>query len=322
VNYYNHHIGDYAQATSHLSILEDGVYSRLLRKYYSNEQPLPANVDAIARQIGARSEPERAALQAVLQDFFTLREDGWHQERCDAEIEVFHDKLADLELAKDNAKIRQRRAREHRKSLFEELRSLGVVPAFSSSNAELADMLARTRNSAEKKDDKCLPSDLAAAAASADAHARLTRDTAALTRDDTASPNSNPQAPTTKRHKSAASRTDTDHLQPGFLEFWSVWPKSPRKEARGKCAEVWKGNDLERIASLVVAHVKAKTQAGWAEKGGAYMEAPLVYLNQRRWEGAELPQQTTTLKSAGGTRHAGLHQLNHKEGVNEDGTVD
>ena len=28
MNYYEHHIGDYAAATGHLSLLEDAVYSR------------------------------------------------------------------------------------------------------------------------------------------------------------------------------------------------------------------------------------------------------------------------------------------------------
>jgi uncharacterized protein YdaU (DUF1376 family) len=38
MNYYEHHIGDYAEATSHLTFVEDAAYSRLIRKYYSTEK--------------------------------------------------------------------------------------------------------------------------------------------------------------------------------------------------------------------------------------------------------------------------------------------
>jgi uncharacterized protein YdaU (DUF1376 family) len=92
VNYYEHHLGDYAEATAHLSILEDGVYSRLIRKYYATEKPLPADVNVTQRLIGARTREERAAVELVLKEFFELREDGWHQVRCDDEIERFQAK--------------------------------------------------------------------------------------------------------------------------------------------------------------------------------------------------------------------------------------
>ncbi len=37
MNYYEHHIGDYAEATAHLTFIEDATYSRLIRKYYATE---------------------------------------------------------------------------------------------------------------------------------------------------------------------------------------------------------------------------------------------------------------------------------------------
>ena len=45
MNYFEHHIGDYDEATSHLTAREDGIYSRLIRKYYAKERPLPADVE-------------------------------------------------------------------------------------------------------------------------------------------------------------------------------------------------------------------------------------------------------------------------------------
>lgn len=86
MNFYKHHIGDYAAATSHLSILEDGVYSRLLRIYYRDEKPLPSDLRAVQRLACARSEDEREAVTLVLEEFFVQEEDGWHSKRCDEEI--------------------------------------------------------------------------------------------------------------------------------------------------------------------------------------------------------------------------------------------
>lgn len=87
MNYYKHHIGDYAAATAHLSILEDGAYSRLLRIYYRDEGPLPADVKAVQRLAGARTREEREAVEVVLNEFFDLCDDGWRNKRADEEVE-------------------------------------------------------------------------------------------------------------------------------------------------------------------------------------------------------------------------------------------
>ncbi len=92
MNYYEHHIGDFAQATAHLSFVEDAAYSRLIRKYYAEERPLPADIKAVQRLTGARAKEERQAIADMLQEFFQLEEDGWHNKRCDAEIARYRDK--------------------------------------------------------------------------------------------------------------------------------------------------------------------------------------------------------------------------------------
>lgn len=76
---------------------------------------------------------------------------------------------------------------------------------------------------------------------------------------------------------------------PGFAAFWKTWPTSTRKEAKGKCLEAWKRARAEPNAAAVLAHVEAlKDSPTWREAGGKYIPAPLVYLNNRRWEGADL----------------------------------
>jgi hypothetical protein len=75
----------------------------------------------------------------------------------------------------------------------------------------------------------------------------------------------------------------------GFARFWTEWPAGKRKEARGMCAGVWGREGLEAMAEQIVQHVVAKRdRTDWAHDGGQYVEAPLVYLNQRKWEGADL----------------------------------
>jgi uncharacterized protein YdaU (DUF1376 family) len=86
VNYYKRHIGDYAAATRHLSLLEHGVYAMLLDVYYASEKPLPADLSSAQRLVGAKNKVERDAVTTVLKEFFRLGDDGWHQIRCDEEI--------------------------------------------------------------------------------------------------------------------------------------------------------------------------------------------------------------------------------------------
>ena len=84
MNYYKRHIGDYMKDASHLSLLEHGIYMRLLDLYYTREAAIP--VDKAARLIGARSQEEKDALSAVLAEFFEERDGCYRQSRCEAEI--------------------------------------------------------------------------------------------------------------------------------------------------------------------------------------------------------------------------------------------
>jgi len=103
MNYYEHHIGDYTVATTHLTFIEDATYSRLLRRYYSTEKPLPSDVKLIQKLIGAVSSLEKNAVVNMLNEFFVLTADGWRQRRCDHEIKRYKDKQ---NKAKRNAESR------------------------------------------------------------------------------------------------------------------------------------------------------------------------------------------------------------------------
>lgn len=76
----------------------------------------------------------------------------------------------------------------------------------------------------------------------------------------------------------------------GFVRFWGAWPSSSRKAARGKCWQLWRKGGFDSQADQILAHVEAmKLSDDWLKDGGAFIPAPMVYLNQRRWEGADPP---------------------------------
>ena len=100
MHYYQHHIGDYRKDTSHLTLLEHGIYRQLLDLYYISEKPLDANA---LRLICARTDEEQAMAMQLLNEFFTKKGDKYFHARCDNEIQLYHGKSTK---AKASAKVR------------------------------------------------------------------------------------------------------------------------------------------------------------------------------------------------------------------------
>jgi uncharacterized protein YdaU (DUF1376 family) len=143
MNYYEHHIGDYAEATAHLTFVEDAAYSRLIRKYYATEKPIPADLKKAQRLVGAREKVEREAVVAVLEEFFELRDDGWHQVRCDRDIARFKDGEPEREVKKANEDNRLKRHREERARLFKVVTDAGLHAPWNIGMTELRDIVKR-----------------------------------------------------------------------------------------------------------------------------------------------------------------------------------
>lgn len=144
MNYYERHIGDYLKDTAHLTLLEHGVYTRLLDVYYTREGPIPTK--EAARLIGARDKDERAALQMVLGEFFTESPEGWRQKRCDEEISRFHEGDEDRERREQNERERVRKHREDRARMFDALRAVGQTPKWNIATDALRDLVKRYCN--------------------------------------------------------------------------------------------------------------------------------------------------------------------------------
>jgi uncharacterized protein YdaU (DUF1376 family) len=143
VNYYEHHLGDYMRDAAHLSMVEEGAYRRLIDSYYIREAPIPDDPDQIYKLARATTKTERNAVDYVLRQFFQLAADGWHQRRCDEEIELYKDGEPEREAKRAADRERQRRARERRAQLFAALREHGQVPPWNTSTGDLEAMLSR-----------------------------------------------------------------------------------------------------------------------------------------------------------------------------------
>lgn len=99
MNYYPRYPAHYQSKTLHLSMEQDGAYSRLLDWYYYNERPIPhASRYAVAR---AMTPSERRSTDAVLREFFQLEHGIWTQHRTETEIAKARPKI---DAARENGK--------------------------------------------------------------------------------------------------------------------------------------------------------------------------------------------------------------------------
>lgn len=87
MNYYPRYMGDYQSDTMHLSMTEDGAYTRLLDHYYGKGKPLPGDLKQLCRIARALDKIEQDAVAAVADEFFPVGPDGLrHNARADTEI--------------------------------------------------------------------------------------------------------------------------------------------------------------------------------------------------------------------------------------------
>lgn len=94
-----------------------------------------------------------------------------------------------------------------------------------------------------------------------------------------------------KGHKQECKEVKERNITPptppsdGFTLFWMAWPKHRRKAAKAKCRDLWRKKNLQAKTSHIVAVVEtAKRSRDWLKDEGEYIPAPLVWLNQERWD--------------------------------------
>lgn len=209
MNYYERHIGDYIKNTAHLTLLEHGVYSRLLDVYYTREGPIPD--DKVARLVGARTEPETQALQVVLQEFFELRDGAWAQDRCDQDIAAYLSGEPEREVKKANEDNRLKRHRHERAALFKVLTDRGEHAPW---NIGIEDL--RQRVSALQADTPETPP------ATQPATATATPATATQT------PDTSHQSPEEKNTHTSADKLPPTQVKAVIELYHEVLPEMPR----------------------------------------------------------------------------------------------
>lgn len=137
MNYYEHHLGDYAKDTTSLTMLEEGAYRRLIDAYYIKEKPLPVEEMKVFKLARASTKQEKVAVRSVLDEFFSLQPDGFHHKRCDEEIERYRVGQEESDGKRENENERQKRHRAERKEMFATLRARSIVPPWDASTATL-----------------------------------------------------------------------------------------------------------------------------------------------------------------------------------------
>lgn len=111
MHYYPHHIGDYERDTAALTLLEHGVYGKLMRSYYATERPLPPDHASLFRICGALNKAEREAVITITQRFFIPGQDGQlYHKRIEEEIANYRALVKNAALGgKASAEARKRR---------------------------------------------------------------------------------------------------------------------------------------------------------------------------------------------------------------------
>lgn len=89
--YYRWFPGDYIRDTVHLGWIEDCAYRRLIDLYQIHGRPIKNDRAYIMRAVRAQEPEQQAAVDTILAEYFTLKSDGWHQKKCDSEIEFRRD---------------------------------------------------------------------------------------------------------------------------------------------------------------------------------------------------------------------------------------
>ena len=76
-----------------------------------------------------------------------------------------------------------------------------------------------------------------------------------------------------------------------FERFWKAYPSSPRKGGKIDCKKRWDRYECEKDLDLILKHLAyMATTEMWIKGNGAFIPMPATYLNQRRWDGAEIPE--------------------------------
>lgn len=258
MNYFEFYPGDYLRDTTRLTLAEHGAYLRLLMAYYSDEQPLPAENDALFRIVSAQNSAEKQAVLKVADLFFPVTRDGVRRNgRADEEIAKASNRMDSKGERKSTEAERQQRYRDRRADMFTALARVGIVPKYNISMDELTSLV--TQNVTSQTVTNVTPS----------------RPSHTATRPQTPDPNK-------QQDQDLLGETSLPPPQKRFDDFWAVYPV---KKGRAAAEAKWKARKLDAIADQIIADVKlrAATDRQWLE---GFIPHGSTYVNGKGWEDA------------------------------------
>jgi len=94
MHYYHHNIGDFNNATRHLTRLERSLYRDMIELYYDTEKQLPLDISIICRKIIADFNECSTVVEQLLNEFFMKTPNGWYHDRCESEIDIFNSSMS------------------------------------------------------------------------------------------------------------------------------------------------------------------------------------------------------------------------------------
>lgn len=80
----------------------------------------------------------------------------------------------------------------------------------------------------------------------------------------------------------------------GFDQWWAAWPANirggyQRKGGKSLCLARWIKGLYWTQADQIIKHTEwMKTTEDWRKSNGMFIPMPITYLNQMRWDGAEI----------------------------------
>ena len=87
MHYYKFNIAGWTLSTSHLSLVEEAIYFRLINHYYDTEKPIPEETHLVFRRLRLGNDSDIA--NTILNEFFTLTEKGWVHSRCEENLKEY-----------------------------------------------------------------------------------------------------------------------------------------------------------------------------------------------------------------------------------------
>lgn len=262
MNYYKRHIGDYARSTMHLTVLEHGVYTLLLDRYYDTEQPF--TMDQARRFVRAGTENGVGeALQNVLSEFFERTEDGLYRSR---RIER---ELADAATRADSARTNGQRGGRPRKTPRKpekEAPAPKAAPAAEPPGLQVAPEV-KTNPPIHESTNPSNPPQPPAGEDAGDG----SEDESGGGGDQGGGDTGEKPVPSMK-------------YTAAFLRWWECYP-SARRHAKPKCFLIWKREKLADFVDTLVEDVKTRLEHDhkWRRDGGQFIPNTQTYLNQQRW---------------------------------------